>query len=303
MRHVPDMTDEYDIEEVARLNAEQWQLDLLHLNPGYISWGPDEDYMWVKGEGWNSAIEIASWAEHWHIDDMNEVVNFYFEVERESTECETCNQTGYHPDAMWVSESFYSHSSPFCSPTPDSRMARDIMARFSSYSSRFGDQTATYPSEELLAKYGPEFRAFCEEMQMEGHWDDRITEDEAKALLDAGRGFRGPRTAEEWNKAQKTGKGLDTHDGINRGILVEARCKRFGLPLFCPACEGHGYVYTTDHAEVNLVLWVIHPRKGASRGVRIHNIQQEQLPEVFAYLKGAAERNAERFEKVIEQVK
>jgi hypothetical protein len=59
-----------------------------------------------------------------------------------------------------------------------------------------------------------------------------------------------------------------------------------------------GYVYTEDTAHVNLVLWLLHPRKGCSRGVEIQRIQQEDLPEVFEYLRKAADRNAERFSKI-----
>lgn len=39
----------YDKDDAQELNAEQWQLDLLQLNPDYVSWGLHDDYMWKEG--------------------------------------------------------------------------------------------------------------------------------------------------------------------------------------------------------------------------------------------------------------
>jgi len=50
--------------------------------------------------------------------------------------------------------------------------------------------------------------------------------------------------------------------------------------------------------QLALQLWIIHPRKGASRGVYIKNIQQSELPTVFEWLNKAASQNAERFSKI-----
>jgi len=36
-------------------------------------------------------------------------------------------------------------------------------------------------------------------------------------------------TAEEINQRERDGHGLDAHDGCNRGVLIEARCKRLGF--------------------------------------------------------------------------
>jgi len=49
---------------------------------------------------------------------------------------------------------------------------------------------------------------------------------------------------------------------------------------------------------VALQLWILHPRKGASRGVYIKNIEENEVPEVIQYLKIAAERNSNRFSKL-----
>lgn len=298
MRHYPE--DDYDKEETARLNAEQWQLDLLKLNPSYVHWGPHEDYMWVKGEGWHTPILRENWAAFdITLNELNEVVNFYFSVERASKDCETCGGGGYHPDAQWVTDSFYSHSSPFKFKTLGEQQLHAILENFgANFRSLHGQREDNFPPEETLAKYGPEFRAFCEEMRQVKFWHDKATQDEVGALAEHGRlrDFGPHPTAEQVNAAEQ-GHGVG-HDAINRGILCETRCKRFGVPYYCPDCKGHGDTFTEPAAHVSLTLWLLHPRKGASRGVEIERIERSELEQVFAFLRQARDRNAERFARI-----
>jgi hypothetical protein len=239
----------FDEDEASRLNAEPWQLALLKANPSYLGWGPHEDYMWKEGEGWNSRVIVPTWAEFgpWELDDLNEFVNFYFEVNRASEDCKTCGGNGYHPDAQRVVNTFYQHQCPSVGASP-------VEA-----------------------------------------WNDKITLDEVQALVEAGRlrDFTAP-TAEEVNAAQHKG-GFGSHDAINRMILIEARLKRLGLPHNCPACDGHGSVFTEPAAHASLVLWWLHPRKGCSRGIEVTTIQQADLPAIAKFLREAADRNATRF--------
>ena len=109
MRHYPDADNKYDQEDLAELNAQPWMVRLLKLNPDYTCWGPHEDYMSDSGDGWNSRQLPNTWSEFgpWELDDLNELANFYFSVERDSKECPSCGGSGYHPDALWVSGSFY----------------------------------------------------------------------------------------------------------------------------------------------------------------------------------------------------
>lgn len=256
MRTVPTESDQKDVE---RLNAEPWQLDLLALNPEYPFWGPHEENMVAKDGSWNAPIFVDSWANfEIVVNDLNEVVNFYFAVERESSKCGSCDGTGYGPKAKKIADDYYD-----------------------------------------FANTGR-------------RWVNRITLDEAQALVDAARLCRWD--GQKWahpavvddafvalvNAANDRAGGFGdmSHDAINRGILIEARCKRLGIELLCPACEGRGYVFTAPRAHVQLVLWLLHPRKGASRGVEIERIERSDLPAVFAFLKGAADRNAERFAEV-----
>jgi hypothetical protein len=291
MRSYPD--DPYDKEELARLNAEPWMTALLRLNPEYTCWGPHEDYMSKEGDGWDSRRIIESWEKFgWKLDDYNEVVNFYFELERKSKECPTCGGNGYHPDAQWVSESFYRHSSPFKARSPNEEQVGALLARVGlSHADGIHGHRGNFPEDATIAKYGKEFQAFCEAMRAgNGSWSDDLTDDEWAELVKEGR----VKEKGELKFGPKFG-----HDAINRSILVTRRLKRYGVPKTCPACEGHGHVYTAPKAHVNLVLWVLHPRKGASRGVEIGGIRRGQLPAIFRYLSEAAKRNAGRFARVV----
>lgn len=299
MRHYPDINDKYDAEEIARIQPEPWMLDQLKLNPSYVSWGPHEDYMWTKGEGWNSPVLTETWKEfELGLDDLNEVVNFYFEVNRHSDTCDMCGGNGYHPDAQWISESFYSHFSPFTHPTLDQLKAKAVMASFGGPEPLHIHGYNAMPPDDVLQRYGQPFRDFCiRTVKRGGHWSDDITEDEAKSLVEHGRG-RDMKTAAEFNKANgPNGRGFDSHDAINRGILIEQRCKRLGIPRTCPRCDGYGYLYS-GQAYVTLILWVLHPRKGCSRGWEVKRVDREDLEAIYTFLRMAAERNADRFSKI-----
>lgn len=316
MRSYPEENCEWEQEDLKRLNAEDWQVELLKVNPSYSFWGPHEDYMWKKGDGWDCPLIYDSWQDmNIELDDLNEVVNFYFQIQRESDSCPVCGGpkggNGIHPDSQWVSESFYRHSSPFKKRTAQEiAVAEGMATMFGSPADKPIIEPGSFPSEELFEKYGYEFRKFCEEMHDgDGCWKDKITQDELDALIEAGR-FRLVEqedgkviTLEEVNFSNSSdAKGPRSfsfnHDAINMRILVEQRCRRLGLPHYCTECEGYGYIFTAPKAHVNLVLWLLHPRKGASRGVEVKNIQQGELSEVFEFLSEAANRNADRFSKV-----
>ena len=239
-------TDDHDRKYLDALNVEPWMVELLDLNPSYVFWGPHEDCMWNKSDGWNSPCLIDDWEScGFKLDELNEVVNYYFELNRESEECSSCHGNGYHPDAQTVVNGFY---------------------------------------------------------DLEGcgnAWHDKVTQDEVDALWASERlkhDFKEKPSADqvnEWERARGFG-----HDGINRMIMIETRLKRLGLPKTCPQCNGDGSVFTAECGHVSLVLWVIHPRKGASRGVEIKRVEQDDLPKIYAYLSEAAERNAKRFQAV-----
>lgn len=301
-----DETDDGDKEEAGRLGAKPWMLAMLKANPGYVFWGPHEDYMRKEGDGWNSRVIVESWPKfEFQLNELNECVNFYFHVGRASEKCTTCGGNGYHPDAHWVTESFYSHSSPFKHRSPGEERAKAIMDGFGGGGRESPLGFDSFPSEETLAKYKPEFRAFCESMRVHGQWNDRITQGEVDELLQEGRlgtyrdgkWHADPRLASEVNASQHRG-GLDGHDGINRSILCGARCERFGIPTTCTVCEGHGDVFTAPDAHLSLTLWWLHPRKGCSRGIEITRVEESEIPAACTFLREAAKRNSERFSKL-----
>lgn len=260
MRSAP--TDDDDLKDLAKLNAEPWQVECLSLNPNYVHWGPREDYMCKAGDGWDSRLLRDTW-EPIELDDLNEVVNFYFTVKRASKECDACQAAGYNPATKRISDDFYALHLPHGSSA---------------------------------------WRA--------ARWNDRITQDEVDALVahDRLRTFDPvkrewvsvPRTAAEVNEANRGGGMLDdlNHDGLNQCILIETRAKRLGVWGMCETCDGEGSVFTEPAAKLGLVLWLLHPRKGAARGVEYAEIKRGEIPSVLQYLATAAERNAARFAKV-----
>lgn len=314
MRSSPSPTDKYDQKELARLKVETWQVDLLKLNPRYPHWGPHEDYMWVKGDGWNSPINYTSWKEfNITLDEYNEVVNFYFALSRDSKECPTCEGSGYHPHARWIADSFYNHSSPF--RTSDPWADHQLEAVRDSFDLQMPTlMPVRIPPDEMFELYGQPFSDFCADMRKHKCWHLRITQDEVQALLDSHRLWDLTRewvdskwvdkdppvvpTADEVNAWAGLARGM-SHDGINRSILIEQRCKRLEIPIWCPECENLGHVYTAPAGHVQLVLWLLHPRKCASRGVEVELVEREDLPAIFTFLRTAAERNADRFAMVV----
>lgn len=323
MRKYPE--DEHERKELDELNPEPWMVEALKLNPSYVFWGPHEDYMWKKGKGWDTPIVKSTWKDYatdfCELDDLNEIVHFYFEINRDHKDCPVCGGCGVHPDAQWVEKSWYRHTSPFTLPTEQERIVQQGMHEC------FGSPLpvellgrGSFPSEETFRKYKPEFRTFCEAMRAgDGYWSDKLVQEDIEALVQdhrlmdwthewrqgsgwtekPGGAVANMPTAAEVNAAQHS-KGMFGHDSINHHIAARARCERFGIPFYCQNCQGHGYVFTAPAAKLGLVLWVLHPRKGASRGVEIQSIEQAELPAAFALLKKAAQRNAERFEKVLQ---
>lgn len=239
MRTYP--TDESDLKEAARLGAPTWMLDALKMNPSYPHWGNHEDYMCAKNAGWRDAVELATVADMWPQDDMNELVHGYYFIDREGRGCDDCERSGYNPATHKIADDWYGNRNP-----------RD-------------------------------------------RWDAKLTQDEVVALVEEGRlwdltkGFRGhydretshwvvpqdgkyvpyegipyiptPEEVNAWANARGFG-----HDAINRMICVRTRAKRLGVYGLCTACDGHGHVYTEAQPRLALQLWMIHPRKGASRG-------------------------------------
>ncbi|MFM2393160.1 MAG: hypothetical protein RLZZ546_1142 [Bacteroidota bacterium] len=289
MRHYPNIEDKYDKAALQKLKAADWQVDLLKLNPSYVHWGCFEDYMSKDKDGWDSRVITPTWKEHkegWNLDEYNELVNFYFTVYRKNHECPYCEGTALNPATKRLSNDWYS----------------------------FGKEDWQYPN------------GFGSRRWNNAAWSNHITDVEVEALMKSGRisevsGFRGyfDKETNKWvtwengeklecekpefpssekvNEWNRNGMG---HDGINQWICVKARAKHLGVYGNCVHCEeGEGYIYDEPEAKVALQLWYLHPRKGCSRGVYIEHVEQEDLPQIFEYLKEARDRNADRFSNIV----
>lgn len=241
MRKYP--TDEYEKEELNTLKAEPWMVKALKCNPDYPYWGNYEDYM-IDGKGWAERAEIESVSDLWELNDLNEVVNFYFEICRKYHECEYCDGSGLNAETKQIYDDWYD-----------------------------------------FANTGRQ-------------WYDNITQDEVDALWENKRlrsDFKEKPTAEQVNALEKS---KFVHDAINRTICVEKRAKRLGVYGYCEKCNGLGHIFDEEKAHMELQLWVLHPRKGCSRGLRVKNVLQSDMPKVIEYLQEARKRNDDRFSKI-----
>jgi len=254
MRYYPEVGME---DQTKGLNAKPWMVEMLHLNPSYCSWGPGEDYMSGKdGEGWNSSKYFETWKEFgpWGLDELNEVVNFYFEVTRESERCTACDQTGYNLGTLKIYNGWYSHRS----------------------------ETGNGWSGELAQD------------EVDALWEN-------KRLTQYGTKPTAEQVNEDYND-KRTPRSMLGHDSINCSICVRARAERLGVFGYCTVCNGNGSVYTAPEAGLGLTLWMLHPRKGCSKGINIKRIRREEIPAVLTYLKLAMDRNTKRFMGVEEMV-
>lgn len=299
MRYPIDPKDPDDLKEVEELGAKPWMLRALTLNPSYIGWGPFEDYMCQKegGDyGWAQHHFIGTWAEFkWTPDDLNVVANFYFHITRESEYCKTCGGTGAHPDAQWITESWYRNDSPFTTPDWREIQAKSVMERICGprgvepvIPRGQGPKSDLYLA--MVAKYGEPFTEHCmDTIGNGGEWSTNLTQDEVDALWDnkrLGMEFKDKPTAEQVNLWARSNRGIG-HDAINRSICCEARLKRLGIPHLCEACKGSGAVYTVPEPRLELVIWMLHPRKGCGRAVVVKDIKEEEVKLAVKYLKKA----------------
>lgn len=133
-------------------------------------------------------------------------------------------------------------------------------------------------------------------------WCSDITDDEYEVLVQnnrvdykRGNNQRILLTKEEVNAQNRPGSRNLGHDAINRGILIEARTKRLGITKNCSECNGSGFVYIAEEADVSLCLMMFLPRKNRNRTIEIKNIQEEDLPSIFDFLNKARKRNEDRF--------
>jgi hypothetical protein len=280
MRNFPE--EDYEKKELENLNAEKWMVDALKMNPDYNSWGNDEDYMETKKSGWNSAIEIESTNDLFGLDDLNELVNFHFEIIRNSVNCESCDGSGYNKATKILSDSWYSFDD-----TEWIRISADKR-----YNNKAWEHHLTEIEIEALVREGrlrDLVKANIWFDKDKGQWIEYIN---GEKILSEQPEYPTPETVNKWSL-----EGFG-HDSINHFICVEARAKHLGVYGRCEKCNGKGYIHTEPKAHLALQLWYLHPRKGASRGVLLNNVKENEFNKTVEYLQEAAKRNANRFSRL-----
>ncbi len=81
-----------DLQEEG-LKPDKWMIDTLALNSDYCIWGPYEGYMENDSDGWDGRWILDRWDEFvgWPLNDLNEIVHFYFEVHRKFQGIKKCD--------------------------------------------------------------------------------------------------------------------------------------------------------------------------------------------------------------------
>ena len=199
--------------------------------------------MWKKeGSGWDAPCIVASWKEHgFSLDELNEVVNFYFEINKPSVKCKTCGGNGHHPDAQWITESWYSHSSPFTNQTAEEVDIKRFLERFGCENRPPLLGRGKMPPDELIEKYGlPVLRALR-------HDDGERRRVEHQHHAGRGRRAVGRRppalrvqdaspTAEQvnkWYRDTRLGGRASGTTGSTPASATKQRCERLGVPMTC----------------------------------------------------------------------
>lgn len=133
----------------------------------------------------------------------------------------------------------------------------------------------------------------------EAAWNDRLTQHEVDALLEADRLYdltkrwvkgegwidTGHRPdADEVNAWQRSRHGCN-HDGINRGICIQARAESLGVYGLCEHCRGEGSVWLTQGLKVRSELWEpTEPPTGDGYQIWENVSEGSPISPVFAFL-------------------
>ena len=234
---------------VEWIMPEPWMVECLRMNPNFLVWGPYDDYMNKDdGGGYDNRIIYETWKDFgpWELDDYNEVVNFYFEIERKTEVCKSCEKSGLNKNAKTLFDAWESN-----------------------------DKTI--------------FEHYLTQIEVKAFWEHNFL----KKI------FKVEPTSEQifaWSKTRLGKKELDYW------LWCEIPTITDGYFSNCKNCKGYGRNFTEPETKLGLVLWVLHPRKGASCGIHIKQIRKNELPDVIDFLQRAAQRNSERFSKVVQSI-
>lgn len=191
-----------------------------------------------------------------------------------ATRCSACGGTGYSPEAKRIADQWYGYV-PFDPASTGSKPHGPDHPKVRALAERNVDagRYAGSVSREYLVRREAERLSGM----WDGQWCHHLAQADVDALVAADRLWdftRRPRT-EEQRRALGTGCWMDEpnghrptaaevnewslagfgHDAINRGVCVEARCRREGLPYRCAFCEGDGEVWPSPEVKAASEAW------------------------------------------------
>lgn len=267
--------------DIELLNPEMWQLEVLTLNPHVNKWGAFENYM--KG---NKGMAESRLYDSWHdfrnafglLDEYNQVVNFYFEVDREKIKCEHCENGDHIEITSQVDAAKFNFEKLAITQPELAVFVRNGVIKSKSHGRVFQFATGwfAYPDGQEA------FLGTNEQVVIE-----------LPPLNEVNRDLNEP--------DDKKKKWITGFDKIGHREILLVRRTLEDLPTKCSHCEGKGFQYTSE-CTLRLNLWMIHPGYGASRGIKIKSIKKEELREVFEYLKTAQEILEKKFRRITEDV-
>jgi len=290
MRYYPD--PESLEEEIKNSAAELWMVEQLRRNYSYVSWGPHEDYQGVADlSDPNSPRKFPNWASFrkgftpnkhpvTHQDRSGgEVVGWYFNIARETTKCVRCDGGGLNPESKKISDDWYDFArtgrrwdKKLTQDEVDALLENGRLSSFVNVSTR-GELDALVENGRITAERAEEL------------WDSRDKKFDRE--FDADDGItKHYRVHIKWRDAVPVDEvnGRESHDGINKWICVETRCKRLGVWGYCEACGGRGYMPVDLKGRLQLVLWIVNPATGQNYGLEVDNIEEDEIEDVHDFL-------------------
>jgi hypothetical protein len=255
--------------------------------------------------------------------DLNLIADYHFNVTYDAPNCSSCDGDGYSSKAKWFSDQWYGNM-PF-EPEEYGVPELKIDDYYKEIIGRKIKNSIERSKEQGEPNYYmslPGVKSFEDAVNVEAkrmwnieseQWHHHLNQDDVDALVREGRlrdfthtftkgeGWE-PKdppyhpTAEEVNKWSREGLG---HDSINAWVCIENRCKREGVDAKCPECKGKGY-FRNSSDRLELYIWLLHPRKGASRGITIKSVDPSELPEVKEMLRYSFEKHKSHFNWALE---
>jgi hypothetical protein len=188
-------------------------------------------------------------------------------------ECVSCKSSGYSSQAKLFSDQWYGDA-PFDPVSYDAiplqrnhpRIRENALRNVARDPGYFGVGERAIQSE--ISRLYDHYRA---------QWSRQLIQADVDALIKAGRLHdftRVPHTEAQRELVKQNGRLSESngytptaaevndwslarlgHDSINRGVCIEARCDREGVPYVCTACEGNGHSWPSPELEKLYEEW------------------------------------------------